>query len=487
MFAFAAYDPRDGRLVLARDRLGQKPLFFRRTAGCGLLFASEIGALLALSDDVPEPDEEALSLFLAFGYVPAPWSAYAGIRKLPAGHLLRSGGSEPARYWRRPAPDTGADGRGDREEIRERIRDAVRSRLVSDVPLGAFLSGGLDSSTVVAFMAEAGAGPVRTFTIKNPDPEYDESALAREVAERFGTDHTEIRIDPPEVEEIPSLLGRWGEPFGDSSALPTALVSRAARDHVTVALTGDGGDEVFGGYDRHSVLSRVGRIPRLAGRALAPLLPGRPGRVLELAGMEPWRRYYEFYESFNAGLRASLLTPRFAARWGDAPARFLERLYRSQPGGELDKMLGTDAETWLPDDLNLKVDTASMAVALECRSPLQDHLLVERCARIPASRHVRGGRKKALLKEAMGDLLPASVLSARKRGFAAPVERWFEGDLRGFLGSKLGGRALRELDIVRPEAVEGVVRSLDTGSRHGHPRIQVFILLALAIWAEGLS
>jgi len=484
MFAFAAYDPRDGTLLLARDRHGQKPLYHAATPGGGLVFASEARALFALLAHAPEPDEEALSIYLSFGYVPAPRTAWRGVRKLPAAHFLLAGREEPDRYWRRPAPAKTAPRREEAaEELRERIRDAVHQRLVSDVPLGAFLSGGLDSATVVAFMAEASGEPVRTFTVKNPHPEYDESATARAVAERYGTRHTEITIDPPDVEEIPQILGRFGEPFGDSSALAGALVSRAAREHVTVALTGDGGDEAFGGYDRFRILSRIDRVPRLLGRLLRPVLRGRGRRVAELSGMEPWRRYYEFYESFNSGTRERLLTDRFREARGDAPADFLRRLYLSFPGGEPDRMLATDASTWLPDDLNPKVDITSMAVALECRSPLQDHLLVEACARVPAGRHLEG-RGKALLRLAVADLLPPAVLAGKKRGFAAPVEHWFRGDLAGFLESKLTGKALASLDLVRPEAVGEVVAGLTKGTATGRPRIQVFILLALAIWAE---
>jgi len=485
MFALAAHDPRTGEVLLARDRMGQKPLYLTDLPGGGVAFASEARALLSFVGRAPEPDEEALSIYLSFGYVPAPRTAWRGIRKLPAAHLLVVGEREPARYWSRPAPEfPGPDPREAAEIVRAAVRDAVRARLVADVPVGAFLSGGLDSATVVSFMAEA--GPVRTFTVGTPHAEYDESAVAREVAERFGTEHEEIRIDPPEVEEIPELLARWGEPFGDSSALAVALVSRAARKEVTVALTGDGGDEAFGGYDRFGILSMLDRVPRVAARCLFPVFPGRARRALRIAAMPPWRRYYGFYESFNGGLRERILDPGFAARAGTAPADFLRGLYSSFPGDELDRMLATDAATWLPDDLNPKVDVASMAVALECRSPLQDHLLVEACARLPASLHVRGRVKKAVLRDAMRGRLPSSVFRGGKKGFAAPVEHWFRGDLEGFLLAKLRGPALRDLGVVRPEGVEEVIAGLSGGARSGRPRIQVFILLALALWAEGL-
>ncbi len=485
MFAFAAWRPEEGKLLLARDRMGQKPLFYTRLSGGGMAFASELPALLALTGQVIEPDDHALSLYLSLGYFPAPFTAYRGVRKLAAGHRLEFGAEAPVRWWRRPEPDGGQSFTA--PELRDLIRDAVRARLVSDVPVGAFLSGGLDSATVVAFMAEASPEPVRTFTVESPHPEYDESEVAAEVAERFGTVHERIRIEPPEVEEIPEFLSRFGEPFGDSSVLATALVSRAAREHVTVALTGDGGDEAFGGYDRTSILGRLDRIPRAAARLLSHTLVGRPRRALDLAGMAPYRRYYEFYESFNGGARDELLSPRLASLHLDSTEHWLRDLYQSFPGTELDRMLAVDQATWLPDDLNHKVDMASMAVALECRSPLQDHRLAEACARCPGSRHVQGGTRKALLRRAMRDLLPESVLSGKKMGFAAPVEHWFKGDLAGFLGSHLRSAALRDLDLVRPEAVKAVIASLVTGRRTGKPRIQVFILLALAIWAENLA
>lgn len=488
MFAFAFYDPREDRLLLARDRMGQKPLFHAPLSGGGVAFASELPALLALLGTTPAPDPEALSLYLSFGYVPAPRTAFAGVRKLPAAHRLLAGEAAPAAYWRRPAPGPRPDDLGAAaEEIRERVRDAVRVRTVADVPLGAFLSGGLDSTAVVAFLAGAGAAPVRTFTVVQPFPEYDESATARATAARFGCDHEEIRLDPPDVEEIPALLARWGEPFGDSSALATALVSRAARRRVTVALTGDGGDEAFGGYDRFAILDRIGRVPAFVGRALGAVVPGRAGRGLRIAGMAPARRYYEFYETFNGGLRDELLDPGFRARHGDASLRFLTGLYDSFPGGELDRMLATDAATWLPDDLNPKVDVASMSVALECRSPLQDHLLVEAGARLPADVHVRRGIRKAVLRDAVGDLVPPAVLAGAKKGFAAPVEHWFRGDLRGFLESRLRGKALGSLGVVRREGVEEVLGRLDRGGGTGRPRIQAFVLLSLALFAERIS
>jgi len=487
MFAFAAWDPRTDRIVLARDRLGQKPVVYAHLPGGGIVFASEIPALLLLLGETPEPDREALSIYLSFGYVPAPFTAYRGVRKLPAAHFLVAGREHPEAYWHRPSPDGTFKDRGEAvAAIRAGIEDAVRARLVSDVPIGAFLSGGLDSGAVVAEMAASLPVPVRTFTVRQPQAEYDESHLAREVAERYGTEHEEIAIDPPEVEEIPSILGRFGEPFGDSSALAQALIARAARPHVTVALTGDGGDEAFGGYDRYSIL---GRLAGPAGKVLAtlqPLLLGRWRRAGRIAAMPPWRRYYEFYEIFDGAARGDLLLSRAFRSHGEAPPRFLHDVYHSFPGSELDRMLGTDGTTWLPDDLNPKVDIASMAVALECRSPLEDHLLVETCARIPAAWQVRGRRRKVLLRAAVADRLPRSVLTAPKRGFAAPVEHWFRGDLAGFLESKLRGRALASLHLVKPEAVERVIASLSTGSKTGRPRIRAFVLLALALWAETL-
>jgi asparagine synthase (glutamine-hydrolysing) len=485
MFAAALHDPRSGELLLARDRLGEKPLVYAALPGGGLAFASEIRALRLLLPRKPSLDEEALSLYLAFGYVPAPYTAFREIRKLPPAAFLAAGGGAPEVWWRRPAPERAPrDPREAVEKIRVLAREAVRSRLVSDVPVGAFLSGGLDSGIVVALMAEAG-GTVRTFTVRTPQPEYDEGPLARLVAERYGTHHEEIRIDPPPVEEIPELLGRFGEPFGDSSAVAQALVCRAARGAVTVALTGDGGDEAFGGYDRTRILTRLGRTPRLLARLARPLLPGRLRRAAELAAMPPWRRYHEFYECFNGGARERLLTPRFAERYGDAPRRFLRAIFLEAAGGDADRMMATDFATWLPDDLNLKVDAMSMAVALECRAPLEDHPLVEACARVPAALHLRG-RGKALLRAAFGDRLPPEVLAGRKMGFSAPVEHWLAGDLDGFLAAKLESPALRALDLVRPEAVRETVASLETGSRTGRPRIRVWVLLALALFAESL-
>ncbi len=485
-FAFAAYDASEHLLVLARDALGEKPLFTARRAG-RLYFASTLPALLLISGVDREPDGEAISLFLSFSYIPSPWTAYRHARKLPAGHIMaagRHGAWSPEMWWFPPAPRTFAGTFDDAAEaLRETLRGATRRRLLADVPVGAFLSGGLDSAAVVA-AARAVAEGVRTFTVRHPDPRLDESAAAAAVAAALGVSHEVLDGEPPGPEDLRRVLAWYGEPFGDSSAAVTAAVAAAARRRVTVALTGDGGDEVLGGYHRHAYLALVDRMPAGVPRWVRGGAPGRLRRALELAAMPEARRYYEMYECFPGGRRDRLLLPGFRRAHGETPREWLEALYLGCGGDDpVDRMLRTDLRTHLPDFMNVKVDVATMSHGLEARSPFQERDVVELCLSFPSSFKVSGFRGKRVLRRALERDLPRGLIAGRKRGFAAPVDEALLGPLRAEAERLLapGGPLLR-LDAVVPGEP---LRLLEEHRRGvGNHRIRLWVLLALAAWAE---
>lgn len=454
MFALAIWDGPRRQLFLARDRLGKKPLCYQQDAHA-FRFASEAKAILQDSAVHGTPDPASVSQYLAFGYVPSPGSAFRGFRRLPPGHYLtcRDGRIDVVQYWR-----LRRDRKHERSEedwcreIVARLEQAVRLRMISDVPLGAFLSGGIDSSAVVALMSRVSSGPVKTFAIGFEEPEYDELPYARKVAERFGTEHHELVVRPDAVAILPKLAWHYDEPFGDSSAVPTYYVAQMTRQHVTVALNGDAGDENFGGYDRYvaSVLAaRFDRWPgagglryamrwglrrwRPAGRRTSLLYRGR--RFLDGLTEPPERRYARWFCHFYGDRRRELLTPEFQAAAGDGDelAAMLD-LYRGTDARDFgDATLGVDAALYLPDDLLVKVDIASMAHSLEARSPFLDHEFMEFAATIPFDLKVRGRVKKYILKRALGGLLPEAILHRPKMGFGVPIDRWLRKELRDLL------------------------------------------------------
>ncbi len=486
-FAFAAYDAAEGTLLLARDALGEKPLFTARREG-RIYFASTLEALLAIGDLPRDPDPEAVSLYLAFSYIPAPWTVYRAVRKLPAGHLLtasRRGPGSPETWWVPPAPGTFRGTFEDAvEALAAALRDATKRRLLADVPVGLFLSGGLDSTAVAAAAAAAGAG-VRAYSLRHPDPAFDESADAAAIARHLGLDHEILDAVPPAAEDLRRVLSFYGEPFGDSSAAVTAALAVSARRRVKVALTGDGGDEVLGGYHRHAYLGLVDRLPGGTPAAVRGLAGGRFRRALDLAAMPESRRYYEMYDCFPGGGREALLLPEFARRFGDLPRTWLEGLYGHCGGLDpVDRMLRTDLRTHLPDYMNAKVDVATMAHGLEARSPFQEREVVELGVSLPSAYKVRGFRGKRVLRAAVERAVPAALLPGRKRGFAAPVDEALRGPLREEARRLLApGGPLAAVGAVRPEVP---ARLLDEhlAGRANH-RIRLWVLLALAAWAEG--
>lgn len=501
MFAFALWDLRRQRLLVARDRLGKKPLVYYQDPRGGLAFASEFQALFAHPAVPRDVNSAAIDDFLTYLYVPAPRTAYQNVHKLPPGHRLvwENGLAHVEPYWQVRFGEKLQIGE---EEALERFatlfRDAVKRRLISDVPLGAFLSGGMDSSSVVAEMAELSTGPVKTFSIGFGERDFDELRYARQVAERFGTQHHEMVVEPHALEVLPMLVRHYGEPYGDSSAVPTYYVSRMTREHVTVALNGDGGDEILAGYDRHWGALAAARYDALPGalrqrvvRPLVPLLPEvrrrgaflrRAKRFLQVAHLPPVQRYLHWVGVFNADQKQSLYTPEFArAVRGNDSSRWLHEAMHAEPGVDpVDAVQRADTLRYLPDDLLVKVDIASMAASLEARSPFLDHRLVELCAALPSHYKLRGRTSKYLLRRLMRDRLPPEILTRPKMGFGVPVGAWLRGELRSLLeDTVLSERALSR-GYFRPAEVERLVRDHVSGvlDQPSH----VWGLLVLELW-----
>ena len=431
MFALAIWDARRRRLVLARDRLGQKPLYYRHEHS-RLLFASELKSLLEVPDVQRRIDPQALDEYLTYQYVPHPRTIFEGFSKLPPAHygVFADGRFTVERYWQ-PDFDREANRPLDDyvEELRELLTSAVRLRMEADVPLGAFLSGGIDSSLIVALMQKLAREPVKTFSIGFGVPEFDESNHARRVAERWGTDHHEFQVEPRAVEVLEKLVWYYDEPFADSSAIPTYYVSKLSRQHVTVALSGDGGDELFAGYDRYRAVRWAARLDRLpawsrsavtnrwvrswAGRGRQRSFKRRLGRFGEALAFGPQRRYLEWVSMFNEARRANLYSDAFLDRLPDHdPFDFLADAFaRVRHRDEVTAASLVDLVTYLPCDLMTKVDIASMATSLECRSPFLDHRVAELAIGMPLRYKMHGGRGKWVLRKAFADLLPREVTS----------------------------------------------------------------------------
>ncbi len=482
MFALALWDAPRGRLVLARDRLGKKPLVWTQLADGTLAFASELKALLRLPDLARDVDLDAIDGYLALQYVPGDRTGLEGVRKLPPGHLLvAEGGSvrvEP--YWE-------ISFAGDRtddewlELVRSTVTGAVRKRLVADVPLGALLSGGIDSSIVVALMAQATSDPVRTFTVGFADARYDERAYARAVAKRYGAVHTELAIEEDVAETLPRLAAAFDEPLGDEAALPTFLIAEQARRHVTVALTGDGGDESFAGYERYVAYGLAERVPAplagLGAHALGSLPAGRreprsrlfrARRFLDVAAAPHADRYARLMEVFPLPLRQEL--------WSDeARARRVE-LAPLSPGIRGLQLL--DVETYLPGDLLPKADLASMAHSLELRSPFLDHEVVLLGLALPDRLRTRGRVGKVALRRAFASDLPSRVAGRGKTGFGVPLGRWFREDLRDQAHDLL----LSDRGWFRADTVRRLLAEHESGrADHGH---RLWCLLMLELWVR---
>ncbi len=501
MFAIAIWDSRQRQLVLGRDRLGQKPLVYSHQ-GNRLLFASELKSLLQVPGLSREIDAAALDQYITFQYVPHPRTIFREIRKLSPGHyaVYRDGQLDVQRYW---TPDFNARWEGSQAEAIEQLRSTLRSsvamRMQSDVPLGAFLSGGVDSSLIVAIMQDQAREPVRTFSIGFNVGEYDETRYARLVADHLGTNHEEFQVTPDGVSILPKLVWHYDEPFADSSAIPTWYVSELTRQHVTVSLTGDGGDELFAGYPRYKAvalgdrLDRLGPLKRLFSAAFWQRLPSPARqksklrqwkRFTEVLGKSPGRRYLDWISIFNESRRTELYTEQFVASLPDEdPFLFLQTAMQEAAGRDpVTQIALTDLVTYLPCDLMTKVDIASMAHGLECRQPFLDFRLVELAARFPLSWKLRGTTGKRMLRRAFARLLPDKIWTRKKMGFGVPLDHWFRDELKPMTHDLLLSGPATARGYFRPEYVEQLVREHEE-ARFDHA-YRLWSLLVLELWMQ---
>jgi asparagine synthase (glutamine-hydrolysing) len=522
MFAFALWDRRDRTLHLVRDRLGIKPLYYGFSHGT-LLFASELKAIRAHPDFKPEIDRSALTLLVRHGYVPTPYSIYCGVSKLTPGSIISfriDGGKDPALarsrpYWsfrefaeqgeREPFPGSDEEACSELERL---LKDAVGLRMIADVPLGAFLSGGIDSSTVVALMQAQSTSQVKTFTIGFEERRYDEAAYARQVAAHLGTDHTELYVAPEEARSvIPKLPALFDEPFADSSQIPTYLVSRLARQKVTVSLSGDGGDELFGGYTHYTrapwLWSRMRRIPGPLRQALAVIIstPGvgaynrllgrkqmasehsRPGtageKIHKLAEALAVRDAWELHRHFSSHWKR----PARLVIGGQEPLTIFTDPSRRPPlSGVASRMLATDTLGYLPDDILTKVDRASMAVSLEARVPILDHRVVEFAARLPMRLKIRQGQGKWILRRVLHRYVPAALIERPKMGFSLPLGAWLREPLRDWAEALLAGDRLRREGYFRPQPVRKAWAEHLSGDRNAEDLL--WDVLMFQSWLE---
>jgi asparagine synthase (glutamine-hydrolysing) len=511
MFALALWDNNKNQLFLARDRLGKKPLYYAQTDKY-LIFGSEMKAILANPEVKKEIDLEALDYYLTYYYIPAPLSIFKGIRKLPPASFLvcdSAGAVTIERYWDidyRPKHSLSQKEYCNR--IMELLEESTRIRMVSDVPLGALLSGGIDSSAVVGLMARNSSKPIKTFSIgfsagggsaygggEREDPDYSELKYAKLVAEHFKTEHHEFIVTPKIVDILPELAWYYGEPYADSSMVPSYYVAKETRKHVTVALNGDGGDENFAGYPRYlaqklmslplaRISSRIANFiipPQACGAADPKSFFTRLKRFTAVAGMNPAQRYLHWQLCFNAPQRQKLYSEQMKAALKLPAENHLLNIYdNAQADNQLDRMLYTDVNSYLPEDLLVKMDIASMANSLESRSPFLDHKLTEFSAGIPANLKLKGLTLKYILKKALKDFIPEEILMRGKMGFGVPISRWFRNELQEYLLAALSAESIKKRGYLNPEAVQNIISQHLTGKiDHG---ARLWALLMLELW-----
>ena len=502
MFAFAIWDERAQELFLARDRVGKKPILYAQVNG-QFVFGSEFSALLQHPDIGKDIDFAALNHYLSFMCVPAPLTAYRDIRKLEPGHSLRyrKGETKIERYWQphfAQKLDIGEQEAG--EQAIKILRDAVKVRLMSEVPLGAFLSGGIDSSAIVALMSEESSAPVKTFSIGFEEQDFSELHHARRVAEHVGADHHEFIVRPDALEVLPILVEHYGEPYADSSAVPTYYVARETRKYVTVALNGDGGDESFAGYERYAAMrlaETYHRIPAVLRdtvlRQAIDLMPSSETkrsrlrdvkRFVEAASLPKAERYLRWVSVFGTQAKQDLYTENFKQETRAHPAAGIIDPWfaRANGSGIVDAALLTDIMTYLPNDLLVKVDIATMANSLEARSPFLDHHVIEFAASLPEKYKLHGLTTKYLLKRVLRKLLPVENLSRRKMGFGVPIGHWFRGKLQPFLRETILSESALKRGLFKPDAVKRLVELHSRSERdYSH---QLWTLLMLELWFQ---
>jgi asparagine synthase (glutamine-hydrolysing) len=498
MFAIAVWDGARRRLVLARDRFGIKPLYYRDGPG-DFAFASELKALRRLPGLARDIDLDALESFLAFNAIHGPRTIFREVRKLPPGHVLvrEAGVSRIERYaYERPSSEPREEPwEALAGELRERLRDSVRAHLVADVPVGVLLSGGIDSSALAALASEESSGRVSTFSIGFAERSFSEVELARTIARRYGTDHHELVVDPDAAQLLPSIAAAFDEPFADSSALPTYLVSQLAAQHVKVALSGEGGDELFGGYETY-VADQLALRGGGAARLLSPLaerLPSGSGRVpldyklkrfTRAAHLPPLERHHGWKEIFSPDARAALLRPE--RRGSEDPLDVYRARWAETEGADtLARLQDVDRAIYLVDDLLVKTDRMSMAHSLELRVPFLDPAVAEFALALPVTARVRGFAKKRLLRSAVEPLIGRQIARGRKKGFSIPAAAWLRGELEPFCREVLGAARLRDQGYFEPAAVTRLLE--DHVARREDNSRQLWGLMSFSLWQDGLA
>lgn len=498
MFAIAVWDRRQRRLLLARDRFGIKPLYYQHGEG-RLSFASELKSLVRQPSFSRRVDRDALHAYLAFNSIPAPLTIFAQARKLPPGHLLvcTPQGVSVSRYAR-PAPAPATDLRGEApgelaEELRRRLRDSVTAHLLADVPVGVLLSGGVDSSVLTALAATVSPERVSTFSIGFRERTFNELELARQVAERYGTDHHELVVSPDVADLLPKLVAAFDEPFADSSAVPTFLVSELAASHVKVVLSGEGGDELFGGYETYAAHQLAARFGPAATR-LAPLIERLPSssrrvsleyrakRFARAAALPALERHHGFKEIFSDAQRDRLLLAQWRDPSADPLAPWRQRFAETEAAPLLARLQDVDLGIYLADDLLVKTDRMSMVHSLEARVPYLDPVVAELALALPTSLKVRGLAKKRLLRRAAGPLIPAGILRARKRGFSIPAAAWLRGELQPLARELLAAERTQAQGYFDPTMVAGLLDD-HVARRQDYSR-QLWGLMSFSLWVD---
>ena len=503
MFAISIWDTTDNSLFLARDRVGKKPLLYSFQSNGDLIFGSEFSALLEHPAVSREVDPEAIDKYLSYSCVPAPLTAFKQIRKLEPGHWMKwkDGKIELQRYWT-PNFSTKIDISEDDAiaEATRILRESTKLRMISEVPLGAFLSGGVDSSTVVALMAQESDRPVKTFSIGFEEEDFSELKYAKIVADHIGADHHEFIVKPQALDILPTLVDHYGEPYADSSAVPTYYVSRETRKHVTVALNGDGGDESFAGYERYAAMrlaERYNRIPAAVRKTLVELPVSRLPtselkrsrirdikRFLRSASLPKVERYFQWSSAFDRESKADLYTKEFRSEVErfDAAGVLGQWFSNANGSGIVDAAMFVDQMTYLPNDLLVKVDIASMANSLEARSPFLDHNVIEFAASLPEKMKSSGVETKSFLKKLASRLVPKEVIYRRKMGFGVPIGKWFRGEMKAFVKEVLLSERSLERGVIKPEALRRYVTE-HIEARQDHA-FRLWALLMLELWYQ---
>ncbi len=504
MFACAIFDRKNNRLVLARDHIGKKPLYYSLKNNRNLVFGSEIKAILQYPGIDRAIDPEALDFFLTLEYVPAPYSILASIKKLPAGHMLvyENGKASVTEYWDVPIHESNPDFSQAREEFLALLEESVRLRMISDVPLGAFLSGGIDSSAIVAMMAKISTVPIKTFSIGFEEKSYSELPYSRLVAEKFRTDHCEKTLNADIHELVMQLAACLDEPLGDFSNFPTYLVARSAREKVTVALSGDGGDEIFGGYE-HYLAQKLARfidisplrpLRALIGQTMRRIPPSelkkglvnRSKRFAEGLGNAAANRHFRWMLFLTAAQKSRLYTPAFQKDSFslDLPDRepFATFFKRSRRFSGINQDLYLDLKTYLVDDIMVKVDRMTMAASLEARAPLLDYKLVEYAFSLPADWKVRNGTGKWFFKKAMEGILDQKILNRQKQGFSIPIKNWLKNELKELMLETLSEKQIKAMGFFNYPYVQTIIREhLQNRENHSH---RIWALMQFHLWYD---